>query len=205
MARTLSFAIDGDEHAVEPVKVDRRKLYGWHEVHAYDDDGNECVLVSTDATGTVIIPKEGLALGLLAADGRWVERSELTTLGADGQAATKQPSSYSQVNELTDKASDEDLLDCSITAFYYLEDADPDLIAAIGEDIYRFDYCYLDSYEPSPAFLMVAEVGGNQELFMLVGARNNFQFIGLDEVAVADQEPDEDGDDESDEIDFSMF
>ena len=204
MARAITFAIDGGEYAVEPVKVDRRKLYGWHEVHAYDDDGNECLLVSTDATGTVIIPKEGIALGLLSAAGRWVDRGELATVGADGQPVAKQPSSYSQVNELTDKASDEDLLDCSITGFYHLADADPDLVAAVGDDIYRFDYCYLDSYEPSPGFLMVSEVAGVPELFMLVGAKNNFQFIGLDEVAVADQDADED-EDESDEIDFSMF
>ena len=205
MARAISFAIDGGEYAVEPVKVDRRKLYGWSEVHGYDDAGNECMLVSTDATGTVIIPKEGIALGLLSADGRWVERGELTTVDADGQAVTKQSSSYSRVNDLTDKASDEDLLDCSITGFYHLAEADPELVAAVGDDIYRFDYCYLDSYEPSPGFLMVAEVAGNLELFMLVGARNNFQFIGLDEVAVAEQESDEDDDEESDEIDFSMF
>jgi len=205
MARALSFAIGGAEYTVEPVKVDRKKLYGWSEVHAYDDSGNECVLVSTDASGTVIIPRDGVSLGLLSQDGHWVARNQLKTVTLDGQDADKVTSSYNRVNVLADKATDEDVLDCSITSFYHLASADPGLVDAVGDDIYRFEYCYLDSYEPSPAFLMTSEIDGKKELFMLIGSPNNFTFIGLDGAVSADEPDEEEDEEDSDEIDFGMF
>ena len=203
MARTMSFSITGRQFTVEPAKIDRKRLYGWSEVKAFDDDGNECTLVSTDASGTVIIPKDGIAMGLIGPDGRWVQRSQLKTIRLDGAQAVPVASSYNRVNELSSKATPEELLDCSITSFYHLADADPDLISAIGDDIYRFDYCYLDSYETSPAFLLTSTVGEKTELFMLIGVQNRFEFIGLDQLAVPDEE-DPEGDDD-DDIDFSMF
>jgi len=206
MAKAMTFSINGKEFAVEPVKVDRKKLYGWSEIHAFDDDGNECVLVSTDASGTIIIPRGGIGLGIESGDRKWVERSRLKAINADGSDAELVPSSYSGVNELAEKATDEELLDCSITAFYHLADADADLIAAIGDDIYKFEYCYRDSYETAPAFLLASEADGKKELFMFTGTRNVFEFIGLNEIAVADgTEPEDDDEEESDDIDFSMF
>ena len=189
---------------MEPMKVDRKKLYGWTEVHAFDDDGHECQLVSTDSTGTIIIPKGGIALGVTSPDGKWIERSHLTVLTEDGSEAQLKKSSYSSVTELTRKASNEDLLDSSISAIYHLSNVE-DLIAAIGEDIYTFEYCYLDSYEASPAFLLVCEVGGKKELFLFVGSRNEFTFVGLDELALADDSESSEDEDDSGEIDFSMF
>ena len=205
MAKEMKFAIGGKEFAAEPVKIDRKKLYGWSEVHALDDDGNECVLVSTDSSGTIIIPKGGIGLGVLSASGQWVERSSLKTVNTDGKQAELAPSSYNVVNSLERKASEEELLDCSVTAFYHLQ-AEDELISAIGNDIYRFDYCYRDSYETSPAFLLASELAGKKELFLMIGKENVFDFIGLTELAIADDNEDVDDDEEeSGDIDFSMF
>jgi hypothetical protein len=201
----MKFEIGGKEFSVEPVKIDRKKLYGWSEIHAFDDDGNECTLVSTDTSGTIIIPKGGIGLGLVSEDGKWVERSSLKTVNADGSAAVMVPSSYSGVNALKEKATNEELLDCSITAFYHLADADAALVGAIGTDIYKFDYCYRDSYETTMAFLLAQEIEGKKELFMFVGARNKFEFISLDQIAVADETEPEEDEEESDDIDFSMM
>lgn len=200
----MTFALNGQQYPLEPMKVDRKRVYGWSEVHAFDDDGNECQLVSTDATGTIIIPRGGISLGITTGDGRWVERSELKVVTADGTQATMAPSSYTSVTELSRKVSDEEFLDCSITAMYHLKDAAPELISAIGDDIYTFDYCYLDSYETSPAFVLCAEVDGATQLFMLVGKHNEFTFIGFEELALL-EDPDSEADEESDDIDFSMF
>ena len=204
MARTLTFALGGADFAVEPMKIDRKKLYGWTEVHAFDDEGNECQLVSTDSSGTIIIPKGGIGLGIESTDGKWVERSELRTVNEDGSDAELVPSSYSAVIELTRKASDEEFLDCSVTGFYHLAGAEPGLVEAVGEDIYAFDYCYRDAYETSPAFVLAADVEGEKELFMFVGVKNDFSFIGLNEVSTPD-EGQTDEEEESDDIDFSMF
>ena len=204
MAKKMAFAVNGKEFSAEPIKIDRKKLYGWSEVHAFDDEGNECVLVSTDASGTVIIPKNGIGLGVMSSSGAWVERKTLRTVTADGSEAQMITSSYNMVVELSQKATEEEFLDCSITALYQMQEAGKEFVDAIGGDIYRFEYCYRDSYETSPAFLMSSEIEGNKELFLYVGAQNLFEMIGLSEVAVADETENEE-DEDDDEIDFSMF
>jgi len=203
MAKEMTFAIGGNEYSAEPVKIDRKKLYGWSEIHAFDDDGNECMMVSTDASGTLIIPKGGIALGLISNDGKWVERSELKTVKADGSEAALFTSSFNSVNELVSKATEEELLDCSITACYHIK-ANDEFIDAIGKDIYKLDYCYRDSFETSPAFLLSSVIDGKKELFLMVGTQNIFEYIGLSELSIVEDSETED-EEESDEIDFGMF
>ena len=202
MAQEVVFSIGGREFAASPEKIDRKKLYGWSEIHAFDDDGNECALVSTDSSGTIIIPKGGVGLGILSGDGKWIERSDLKIVTADGSDAELITSSYGKVNAPV-KASEEELLDCSITALYHME-TDKGLVDAIGDDIYKFDYCYRDAYESSPAFLLTSEIDGEKELFMFIGKENAFEFIGLSEISVAEDNETEDEED-NDDLDFSMF
>ncbi|GHT60006.1 hypothetical protein FACS1894109_16980 [Spirochaetia bacterium] len=57
MAKCLNFSLGGVVHSATPVKVDRKKLYGWSETKAFDEEGHECMLASTDESGSVIIPK----------------------------------------------------------------------------------------------------------------------------------------------------
>ncbi|MDR2972478.1 MAG: hypothetical protein LBU83_11210 [Bacteroidales bacterium] len=203
MAKEMAFTIGEKEYSAQPVKIDRKKLYGWSEIHAFDDDGNDCLMVSTDTSGTFIIPKGGIALGLVSSNGKWVQRSNLKTVKLDGSDAVLTTSSYNAVNVLDNKATDEDLLDCSITACYHMKTSD-DLIAAVGNNIYKFEYCYRDSFETSPAFLLTAEIEEKKELFLMIGTQNIFDFIGLNEVSIAEDSEIEDEED-SDEIDFGML
>lgn len=200
MARQLTFRIKRKEYTVIPVKIDRKKLYGWTEIIALDEQGRTCNLVSTDDTGTLIIPKGGTALGMLSSDGKWVERTQLKTVRQDGSEAEIIPSSFSVVIPLKQKVTDEEFLDYSITDFYQLDNVPDDLLKAIGDDIYTFDYTYLDSYETTPAFLMVSDA----TLFMLLGYKNRFDMLCLGECSVVDDDDDyiEVTDDD---IDFSMF
>lgn len=200
MARQLTFRIKRKEYTIIPVKIDRKKLYGWTEIIALDEQGRTCNLVSTDDTGTLIIPKGGTALGMLSSDGKWVERTQLKTVRQDGSEAEIIPSSFSVVIPLKQKVTDEEFLDYSITDFYQLDNVPDDLLKAIGDDIYTFDYTYLDSYETTPAFLMVADA----TLFMLLGYKNRFDMLCLGECSVVDDDDDyiEVTDDD---IDFSMF
>lgn len=200
MARQLTFRIKRKEYTVIPVKIDRKKLYGWTEIIALDEQGRTCNLVSTDDTGTLIIPKGGTALGMLSSDGKWVERTQLKTVKQDGSEAEIIPSSFSVVIPLKQKVTDEEFLDYSITDFYQLDNVPDNLLKAIGDDIYTFDYTYLDSYETTPAFLMVADA----TLFMLLGYKNRFDMLCLGECSVVDDDDDyiEVTDDD---IDFSMF
>ena len=85
MARELSFVLEGSEYALEPVRLDRKKLYGWKDTVALGPEGEECSLANLDETGTRIIPKGGLGPGLVDSDGRWVDRSSLVAVGPDGK------------------------------------------------------------------------------------------------------------------------
>lgn len=202
MARELTFSLGGREYAAAPAKVDRKKLYGWTETLALDDDGNECRLVSMDETGTVIIPAGGVGLGVLSPEMEWVDRSTLKAVTLDGQDASILPSSYSAPIELQEVVTPEEYLSHSITAFYQILGADPALVAAARDKIYTFPYLYRDGYEGQRAFLM--ESDGN--LYMMLGYLAPFELLGLDEVGIIeDEEADDAEEEESDDIDFGMF
>jgi hypothetical protein len=201
MARTLTFQVNGAEYPASPVKIDRKKLYGWRETIALDDEGRECSIVNMDETGTLIIPKGGLALGILSPDMEWVERSSLKAVRDDGTDAEIVKSSFDAPIVLKDKVDTEEFFDHSIASVYELSEAPEALVSAVGEDIYTFTYSYRESYAGSTAFLLVSA----GVLFMLVGYKTEYEMLSLSEAALID-EADVDGEDEeeSDEIDFSM-
>jgi hypothetical protein len=199
MARTLTFSLDGTEYAAAPVKVERRKLYGWTETIALDDDGRPCKVVSMDETGTYIIPKGGLGLGILSEDMKWVDRSSLKAVTLDGKDAPLLKSSFDGPVVLGETAAAGDILDHSITAIYQLN-AGPELAAVVGDKIYTFIYNYRDGYEGSHAFVLANE----GSLFMLIGFKTSFEMLSLAETGAIDEDEAEEEEDESGEIDFSM-
>lgn len=198
MARTLSFDLAGREYATEPAKLDRAKLYGRTETVALDAAGNPCELVLIDPSGTLLIPSGGTGMGLLAPDGRWVDRAELVPTGADGAAVASAPSSFDAPVVLDRVATAEELLDAAIGAVYELGD-DPALLAALGDRIHAFDYRFRAGPGGSDAFVLAS--GGMA--FMLVGQRLNHEWLSLD--AAAEDLDDETEDDELDDLDFGMF
>ncbi|MDR0725135.1 MAG: hypothetical protein LBF59_03890 [Prevotellaceae bacterium] len=205
MARELTFLVNGKEYTSSPTKIDRKKLYGWTENIALDDEGNECKLVSMDESGTLIIPKGGVGLGIIS-NGFWVQRSELKAVYEDGTPVELLPSSYSVPVELSKKASMEEFLDYSVQSFYQLDGASDELIAFIGSDIYSFTYCYRDSYEGKTAFLLTAgDENTGKNLFMMIGVRNEFEMLNLVQTSVIEEEPEIEEEEEDTEIDFSMF
>ena len=138
-------------------------------------------------------------MGLLSPDGRWVERSELRTVRADGSPAELLASSFTGVVALERKVSDEEFLDHDITDFYELRTEDGEPAERIGETIFGFDYCYNDGCEGNPAFVLTA--GGR--LFLLIGRRLLFDWVGYEEPGYLDEETaDEEPDDT---FDFAMF
>jgi len=190
------------EYAAAVMKVDRKKLYGWVEIVAVDDNGDPCELLTTDEAGSVLIPKGGTGLGILSPDNEWVERSELIAVKPDGSKAEPVPSSYNKVIELKEKVTTDQFLDYSITDFYQLSGADEAFIKTIGQNIYTFSYSYLDSYEGSPAFLMVSD----GVPFMLIGVANNFEMLCFGDCGDIDDTEDETFQiEDNDELDFSML
>ena len=199
MARNLNFSLNGAEYMASPVKVDRSKLYGWTELKALDDDGRECRMVSMDETGSLIIPRGALGLGILSPGGAWTDRSSLKAVNAAGGDAEPVKSSYGAPVELTETVDTTALLDHNITAVYQL-DAPAELVRAVGDAIYGFTYSYRDSYRGDAAFILAS----GETLFMLVGYRTEYEMLGLAQASSIDEAEGEDEEEETDELDFSM-
>jgi hypothetical protein len=198
MAKALMFNINGSGFSAEPVKIERKKLYGYSKTFACDEDGAECETANLDEGPSGIIPKGGLGMGILSPEGLWVERAALKAVNAEGRDAPLLLSSYDTTINLARKMPVTLLLNYCITSFYALSCGN-DFLRALGGDIYMFDYCYRASYEPSTAFVLANDEG----VFMLVGYEARFDMLSLREEASLDEEEDEAGEDE--EIDFSMM
>ncbi len=210
MARELVFKINENEYSFEPVKVERKKLYGWTETIALDDEGNECKLVSMDESGTVVIPRGGIGLGMVNNTFEWVERSELIAIDENGNQVQPLPSSFSVHIDLKDTVSLEEFLNHGIVSVYELDcsSKSPELLREASEKIYTFIFNYREGYEGNPAFLL----SNGERLFILVGIPFRFDFVGLNETGFLEEKKgymEENDDDEefSEElgIDFSMM
>lgn len=202
MPREIVFKINKKEFRVSPLKIDRHKLYGWIELMAVDENEDLCQLLMTDKSGKYVIPLGGTGIGVLSESGKWVERSELETIDNKGKPANLFESSFNKVNELKHTVTSEEFLDYNITDFYQLTNVTKEMIKAVGDKIYRFEYTYNDSYDPSWAFVMAAE----NKLFLLVAIKNIFEFLCFGDCETIDEDRDDRLiDDEEDDIDFTMF
>jgi len=205
MAKSLIFKFKDKEYPFSPVKIERKKLYGWTEKIALDDEGNECELVSMDESGTVIIPKGCMGLGILNKDFEWVDKSEIIAVDEGGNKLEPFVSSFEEPIELDKKSTPEDLLNHNISSVYQLDEEDlcDDLKNELSKGvIFTFNFNYRNGYETKPAFLIESE----NKLFMLVGSYIDFSYIGLEEQGYIDELETEDEDLSDDVgIDFSMM
>lgn len=202
MAKNLTFVLNNKEYPVSPTKLDRSKIYGWSEIKALDKENKQCKTLYMDKTGTLLVPKGGYTYGILDQDNNWVNKSDLTAVDLEGNPATIVPSSFSSPIILEKTANVEELLEHSITSVYELNSETDDLAKLIGENsIYTFVFNWKDDYEGDNAFLIESK----SKLYLLVGKKLNFEYIGIEEQSYISNEDGEDEKEESDEIDFSMM
>jgi hypothetical protein len=197
MAKELKFTIAGTEYGAAPVKLERKKIYGWSDLVATDKSGDVCDAVYLSIDDALLIPSGGYKQGTVDDSGRWVEKSELTACDKDGNPLQQLDSSFDAVIELKEKVSAEEFLDNDWEAVYQL--VNPDLAAAIGNDIYIFDFCYRAGVNHNYGYLMNATGG----LFLFAGDKQEFPLLSLAEQTVIDEV--EEVEEEIDELDFSMF
>jgi hypothetical protein len=197
MAKELKFTIAGTEYGAAPVKLERKKIYGWSDLVATDKSGEVCDSVYLSIDDALLVPSGGYKQGTVDDSGRWVEKSELTACDKDGNPLQQLASSFDAVIELKEKVSAEEFLDNDWEAVYQL--VNPDLAAAIGNDIYIFDFCYRAGVNHNYGYLMNATGG----LFLFAGDKQEFPLLSLVEQTVIDEV--EEVEEEIDELDFSMF
>lgn len=200
MARELIFKLGGSDYNAAPVKLERKKIYGWTSIVATDRTGDVCSSVYLSPDDSLIIPSGGLKQATVDSNGRWVEKSELTAYSADGtEALPVVPSSFDAPIELNTKATPEEFLDNDWESVYQL--TNPDLAAAVGNDIYKFEFSYRGGNNLNDAYLMNTPGG----LFLFAGDKQEFPLVSLaEETTIDDNEPVEE-EASIDELDFSMF
>lgn len=202
MARELQFELAGTQYAAAIEKVDRRKLYGWVERRYYDAEGEECHFGTVTADGTQILGRESLEQGYLDEAGDWVERDELLAVDEDGDPLEKHEASFKAPILLFDRLAVDDYLLYTAKAVYQLA-APPGLVAAVRAEpeLYVFPFNYVASYQPDAGFLIENEGA----LFMVVAEPTGFTYVGPTQVEPTLLIDDEEEEDESDIMDFSMI
>lgn len=185
-------------------KVDRSKLYGYKELEVEDDRGKHCELATLSGDGQTVIGRGGTASAYLSIDGLWCDRSELKPVDLEGREMEPVASSFSQPPELLERASIEEYFQHNIRIVYMmtaLDDADP-LLAELQEGvIYTFPFSYRGGLVADRGFLLMAADGN---VFMTIGTRVEPQFVGLQQIAVPEEDEVE-GADDQDAMDFDMI
>ena len=199
MAKELIFQLSGTAFPASPVKLERKKIYGWTDTVATDRDGEVCKSAYLSPDDSLIIPAAGLKLATVDAEGRWVDKSELKAFSEDGEHELPiLPSSFDSPIELKTKASIEEFLDNDWESVYQL--VNPELAAAVGDDIFKFEFSFRGGVNRNDGYLMNTPGG----LFLFAGDKQDFQMLSLaDETTIDDTEnPVEEG---LDDLDFSML
>lgn len=198
MAKELRFSISGTEYASAPVKLERKKIYGWSDLVATDKQGEVCEKAYLLSDQALLIPSGGYKQGTVDKDGLWVEKSGLTAYDKDGNVLPEYTSSFDSVIELQQKVTAEEFLDNDWESVYQFVNAE--LATAIGDDIYKFDFSYRGGTNHNDGYLMNTPGG----LFLFTGDKQEFPLVTLAEQGVID-ETEEEVEEEIDELDFSMF
>lgn len=204
MARPLNFKIGKQVFDLVPLKLDRKKLYGWSEKIVLDPQDEPCNTLTLFQDKSIMIPKGGTGLGAISEAGSWIEKSDMMYVNEDGSPAELVPSSYDGEIELKETVSIEFLLEHNIASIYALqgEENHPDFVKAIAENkgIFTFVFNYRADFEGDPAFVLE----NDGEVFILVGKKIEFEFIGLDGAGALDEE-DAEKEEVEDEFDFAMM
>lgn len=152
MAKELSFSLAGAEYATAPVKLERKKIYGWSDLVATDKAGEVCGTAYLSPDDALLIPSGGYKQGTVDDIGRWVDKSELTACDTEGNELKQYASSFDAVISLDKTVSEEEFLDNDWEAVYQLVNAE--LAAAVGDNIYKFEFSYRGGANHNDGYLI---------------------------------------------------
>ena len=200
MAKQLDIRINGRSFSVAPVKLERKKIYGWNEMRVVTPDGELCQQAGLNSDGITIIPAGNIKTGMLREDGLWMERSELIAIDAYGNKVKAIPSSFDTGIDLMEKTSVEDMLDHNLASVYQMTGDEAMLLSSkIGDDIYKFPFSYRGGYEQNTALIIT----NGPNVFIVVGNDGGYDYIGLEQQGYLDTVEEEMS--LEDEMDFAMF
>lgn len=203
MARTLGFDYKGQELQFEIEKVDRRKLYGYIDTEARDEQDRLCQLVTLAGDGKTLIGSDGTAFGYITQSGEWRDKGSLIPVDTSGKEIIPVDSTFKMITSLDQTVSVDKYFEYTIRSLYLLE-TEADTRALLDElkngKIYTFQFSYRGGLEADTAFLLTDQKGEN--IFMALGRATDIQFIGFEQTGSAPLEEDEE---DVEDMDFSMM
>ena len=199
MAKELIFKVSGVDYSAAPVKLERKKIYGWSDLVATDKSGEVCSSAYLSTDDALLIPSGGYKQGTVDESGRWVEKGNLTACDESGNPLQMYASSFDAPIELSETASVEEFLDNDWESVYQILNAE--LAAVIGDKIYKFEFFYRAGTNHNMGYL-ISTPGG---LFLFAGDKQEFPLVSLVEQTVIDDTEEEPEEEDIDELDFSMF
>ena len=198
MAKEFTFTLRGNAYAAAPVKLERKKIYGWSSLVATDRDGHVCTAAYISPEDSLMIPSGAAKMATVDENGLIVKKSDLIAFDAEGKALETVPSSFDSPIDLKRTVTEEEFLDHEWASVYQIQNQE--LAAAVGKKIFAFPFSYNGGTTLLDGFLMNCPAG----LFLFAGVPVDFTPVSLGEEAVIDDAEEEVVDD-IDELDFSMI
>lgn len=205
MAKPLVLTFGGAELPFDMDRVDRARLYGRVDVEALDDQGRRCELATLADDGRTLIGRGGTSLGIVDAEGAWLEKSQLSPVDAEGKPIVPVPSTFSAPVPLERKATLDEFLSHNIRSVYILRTT-ADAAAIVRElqagTIYTFAYSFRGGLEADAGFLLGTKDG---TIFFAVGHPTRLRFVGLEQAAALTEEAGPEDEAEEESLDFGMM
>ena len=198
MAKEFTFILGGSTFAAAPLKLERKKIYGWSSLIATDRDGHICTAAYIRPEDSLMIPSGAAKMATVDEDGIIVKKSDLVAFDAEGKELETVPSSFDSPIELTKTATNEEFLDHEWASVYQIQN--PELAVGVGTQVFTFPFSYSGGTTLQEGFLMNCPAG----LFLFAGSPVDFTPVALGEEAVIDDTEEEVVDD-IDDLDFSMI
>lgn len=198
MAKELRFALDGRSYASAPVKLERKKLYGWSTLVATDAAGVACTAAYLSPEDSMLVPSGAAKMATVDEQGVLVKKTDLVAIDLEGNRLESFASSFDEEINLRETASEEEFLDHEWASVYQIQH--PELAAAVGNRIFTFPFNYTTGTTRYEGYLMNCPAG----LFCFAGSKVDFVPVSLGEEAVID-ETEEDVVEDIDDLDFSMI
>ncbi len=194
MAKSLTFVHKNKKYQAEPIKIERKKIYGYTLTKYFGPGDVECDFATLSDDGLVIVPKGAIGQNILTEKGILYSRGDLSAFDFQGNPLSKIPSSFDQKIDLSEPASIEDYLSLNVNNIYQLKTNDTEMIEILKDNIYKIQFNYREGYEPKDAFLL----SNGKDIFLIVGTIANFEYLGLENI-----EPELIGNEENEE-DFEI-
>jgi hypothetical protein len=199
MAKSIHFKGSNVDFTAGIVKVDRKKIYGYSKIEVKDEHGNLCSLASLSDDGSHILPSGSSGIAKFDSENNFIENADIMAVDIDGKPAQLVPGIFEQVVELKKTDNIADYLDLNVKGIYQLiveSENKKALMDSLKGNLMSFIFNYRTDYEGDDAFLIVSD----NEIFVVVGNKCEFEYIGLEELITED-----DNEEELDDFDFGML